>query len=94
MKCNSDFADESGTTCDKYAKNKYCTNTGEKGDGWDEKTYPYPISSYLNENGESPLVCPQCGCKLGNNVKLNVCIKHLVCFYTKLFFIELILIQF
>ena len=63
VKCNPDFKDENGEDCRKYLDQKYCTTNGEQGVGW---TPTYPIHSFLNKKGESPLACPQCGCKLGN----------------------------
>ena len=63
--CNPNFIDELGSNCQRYLDQKYCTIRGEEGDGWSLTTYP--IQSYLNKDGESPLVCPHCGCKLGNN---------------------------
>lgn len=65
LKCKANFTDDGGLTCDKYLKREYCTITGKAGKGWDTDTYGYPIQSYLNKDGDSPLVCPQCGCKLG-----------------------------
>ena len=65
MICNINFTDETGTNCESYKLNDYCTKTGEEGQGWKRNTFG-SIEKYLNKDNESALVCPQCGCKPGN----------------------------
>ena len=63
--CNSRYKDKDGFACDSYSRNNWCTETGDQGPAWDTD-YP-PIDEYYNANGETPLVCPQCGCNKGKN---------------------------
>ena len=68
LKCNINFTDETGTDCESYKINEYCTKTGEEGMGWKRNIFG-SLEKYLNKNNESALVCPQCGCKPGNSKK-------------------------
>ena len=66
--CNPSYKDKDNQTCNSYIKNNWCTETGTQGSAWDNFPQYPPIDEYFNEDGESPLVCPQCGCGKGNNV--------------------------
>ena len=66
--CNPNYKDKDNQTCNSYVKNNWCTETGTQGSAWDNFPQYPPIDEYFNEDGESPLVCPQCGCGKGNNV--------------------------
>ena len=71
LECNPKYKDKDGFACDAYSKNNWCTQTGGQGPAWDPD-YP-SIDDYYNANGETPLVCPQCGCNKGKKL-LNICI--------------------
>ena len=66
LECNPNYRDKDNVTCDTYIRRKWCTKTGGEGPAW-KKNYPNypPIEEYFNEKGETPLVCPQCGCGKG-----------------------------
>ena len=63
--CNPDFV-TGGTTCHVFAIDfELCTSSGDYGPNWDFST-----DGTFDDwavNGETPLVCPQCGCKEGNS---------------------------
>ena len=63
LECNPKFRDKDGLSCDSYTKNKWCTESGDQGPAWGSD-YP-SIDEYYNVDGETPLVCPQCGCNKG-----------------------------
>ena len=44
--------------------NEWCTESGAQGTRWNEVEYG-PLMDYKNKHGESPLVCPACGCGKG-----------------------------
>jgi len=50
--------------CDDFASRKYCTASGEKGDGWKGYygSYNHRLGWWTDEAGRTCLVCPQCGC--------------------------------
>ena len=58
--CNKYFEDRNGHSCQEYKYNKWCTSSGEYGDGWPENGGSFDDYS---SNDESATVCPQCGCK-------------------------------
>ena len=68
--CNPNYRDKDNVTCDTYIKRNWCTKTGGEGPKWNLEfdNYP-PIEEYFNEKGETPLVCPQCGCGKGTMYK-------------------------
>ena len=69
--------------CESYKSNAYCTKLGEEGYGWNQNIYG-SIAKYYNKNNETPLVCPQCGCKLGNDIELtNHQYEHILTKYRK-----------
>ena len=57
--------DKDNQTCETYIQNNWCTKYGEQGAGWNKFTGYPSIEKYFNEKGETPLVCPQCGCGKG-----------------------------
>ena len=66
--CNPDFSDDLGNgkrvfNCSAYEANKWCKD-GAQGPRWNEVEYG-PLKNYKNKHGESPLVCPSCGCGKG-----------------------------
>ena len=81
LKCNIDFKDENEMDCKSYKSNAYCTKQGEEGSGWNQNIFG-SIAKYYNKNNETPLVCPQCGCKLGNDIELtnhhHECIHNMI----------------
>ena len=81
LKCNIDFKDENEMDCKSYKSNAYCTKQGEEGSGWNQNIFG-SIAKYYNKNNETPLVCPQCGCKLGNDIELTN--HHHECIHTKI----------
>ena len=64
IECNPNYLDKDNVTCQEYIDKKYCTKNGRQGITWDDKSYP-TIDNYFNSKGETPLVCPQCGCGKG-----------------------------
>ena len=63
-KCNPNFLDNIGTTCQEYLDGEMCTSSGGYGFGWSYtfgKDTQYTFEHY-SKNGETVLVCPQCGC--------------------------------
>ena len=62
-KCNKSFVDTHGDTCQKYLSRHWCSSTGGYGENWHDG-----LGSFENysTNGESALVCPQCGCHSGS----------------------------
>ena len=67
--CNPDFSDDLGNgkkvfNCTDYKNNKWCDESGAQGPQWNEVEYG-PLNKYENKHGESPLVCPSCGCGKG-----------------------------
>ena len=66
--CNPDFVTK-GTTCHEFAIDYgLCTSSGDYGPYWDSRPWPMGDGTFDDwaVNGETPLVCPQCGCKEGN----------------------------
>ena len=64
-KCNREWkGKENNNTCDYYEKEKLCKKTGNhKGEMWDDDWGE--IADFTDKDGNSALVCPQCGCKEG-----------------------------
>ena len=58
--CNKDFEDLNRNTCQDYKYHKWCTSSGEYGDGWKENDGMFDDYS---RDQESATVCPQCGCE-------------------------------
>ena len=63
--CNPDFVpDFYAPTCQIFAVDlQRCTPSGDYGPGWDASWGTFEDYAV---NGETVLVCPQCGCKEGN----------------------------
>ena len=61
--CDPEYKDDDDMKCQDYIDNNWCTNNGEQGSNW-ELSYG-PIDEYFNTKGQTPLVCPQCGCGKG-----------------------------
>ena len=64
-KCNSKWKDKiNNNTCEYYEKEKLCKKTGDhKGEMWDDDWGTF--DDFKSIDGETLLVCPQCGCKEG-----------------------------
>ena len=60
-KCNPEFIDSGGYTCQDYADYKYCTSSGGYGPSWDSEFYG-DFEKWANDGYETARVCPQCGC--------------------------------
>ena len=64
--CNPNFVDSSGDSCDTYSSNGWCTPDGNDfergiyGEHWD---WDWGTFDDYSNNGETAVVCPQCGCK-------------------------------
>ena len=61
-KCNPDFVDSGNTNCQDHIDLDYCTSSGGYGQGWDKNWGTF--DNYAT-NGQTALVCPQCGCSDG-----------------------------
>ena len=67
--CNPDFTDDDGIrkkifACQNYTELEWCTSDEKQGKKWNEVKYGN-LANYTNKFGESPFVCPQCGCGRG-----------------------------
>ena len=64
--CNPNFVDKNGANCAKYQEKKWCMPTGGYGTHWNCQNCAYRHMGGTFEdyavNGETALVCPQCGC--------------------------------
>jgi len=60
--CNPNFVDKNGANCAKYQEKKWCMPTGGYGTHWN--TYGHMGGTFEDYavNGETALVCPECGC--------------------------------
>ena len=56
-RCKPNFYDRYGVNCEEYIEHKWCSSSGGYGTGWTWGTF----EDYSN-NGQTALVCPQCGC--------------------------------
>ena len=61
--CNSSFTDSSGDDCEKYKNGNYCSTNGDYGSGWQKS---WGTFEKYAKNGQTAIVCPQCGCINGN----------------------------
>ena len=61
-RCNPDFLDIVGWSCQDYADKKWCTFDGNYGEFWNRDWGNFDALEVLHENA---FVCPQCGCKEG-----------------------------
>ena len=53
--------DSKGYNCTQYAEYNWCTSTGGYGEGW--KPHEPLIFEDFAKDGETGIVCPECGCK-------------------------------
>ena len=62
--------------CDDFASRKYCTASGEKGDGWKGYygSYNHRLGWWTDEAGRTCLVCPQCGCGKSKRITLTIAV--------------------
>ena len=60
-KPNPHFVDSKGYNCKQYAEYKWCTSTGGYGEG--RKPHETWIFEDFAKDGETGIVCPECGCK-------------------------------
>ena len=69
VKCNKNFVDIHGYTCQKYFDRRWCSSTGgyhwSYGKNW--TVYPGTFEDH-SINDETALVCPQCGCYNGRYI--------------------------
>ena len=63
VKCNKNFVDKFGDTCQTYSDRHWCSSTGGYGENWHANYGPFEDYS---SNSETALVCPQCGCRNGS----------------------------
>jgi len=71
--CNPNFVDKVGKTCDDYLNKDWCTYNGELADELYNKAIDGGYGKHwelrwgtfddYSKNGETAVVCPQCGCK-------------------------------
>ena len=54
--------DKDGDNCRKYIRRKWCSSTGGYGSGWRSAWGTFEDYAV---NGQTALVCPQCGCGAG-----------------------------
>ena len=76
--CNANFVDSSNDTCSDYADNNYCTSDGSNdgyGTEWNKDEWG-SFDDYKNDDGETALVCPECGCKGGIKQFFIILILH------------------
>ena len=66
IQCNKNFMDSGGYTCQDYADYEYCTPFGGYGPGWNSEYYG-DFNRWANDNFETAIICPQCGCKRKSN---------------------------
>ena len=66
IQCDPNFIDSGGYTCQDYADYEYCTPFGGYGPGWDTEYYG-DFNRWANDNFETAIICPQCGCKKESN---------------------------
>merc|ERR1712136_508500 len=66
--CNPDFVDDLEENCADYKINELCTSTGDYGPGWEFNEDGSPADTFEEYavNGQTALVCPECGCGRGN----------------------------
>jgi len=64
--CNPDFVDNVDDNCATYKIKQYCTSTGDYGPGWNTRNSPDETFEDYAANGQTALVCPECGCGRGN----------------------------
>ena len=55
VSCNPNWSDEFGHDCQDWLDKGWCTSSGFSSGYY-----------YVNDFGQTPLVCPECGCKEGN----------------------------
>ena len=67
--CDRDFRDKQGMNCKMYAYFKWCNTFGNYGDGWDSNIFG-TFEDSADSNGNTAIVCPQCGCKGHNNHRI------------------------
>merc|ERR1712168_1679810 len=53
--------DDNPKTCQRYIEEEWCTKDGALGPRW--KDHWGSFTDYADVNGNTALVCPQCGCK-------------------------------
>ena len=72
--CNPDFVDDLEDNCSAYKINKYCTSTGDYGPGWEFNEDGSPADTFEEYavNGQTALVCPECGCGRGNQILIAI----------------------
>ena len=76
--CNADFKDSGDESCSDYANNNYCTSDGSNdgyGTEWNKDEWG-SFDDYKNDDGETALVCPECGCKGGIKQFFIILILH------------------
>ena len=67
--CDPDWIDKSGDSCVKYKEKSWCTPSGDYGANWPDDDPSETFEKYA-KNGQTALVCPQCGCSAkGTNMK-------------------------
>ena len=59
-RCNPRFIDSGGYTCQDYKDYEFCTSVGGYGPGW--KSNYGDFYKWANEDGETAIVCIECGC--------------------------------
>jgi hypothetical protein len=62
---DSNFADSDNFSCEQYVKLEWCTSPREYGTNWNSKWGTF--DDHLDINGNTALVCPECGCVETNN---------------------------
>jgi len=60
--CNPNFVDKNGANCAKYREKKWCFPSGGYGHFWGTYDHEGGTMEDYAVNGETALVCPQCGC--------------------------------
>jgi len=73
--CNPDFVDNAGDTCQMYADNDWCTDTGDYGNSWIDNWGTF--EAYPDGNGATATVCPQCGCEGPSLLDISICCRDL-----------------
>ena len=58
--CNPSFIDSGGYTCQDYKDYEFCTSVGGYGPGW--KSNYGDFYKWANEDGETAIICKECGC--------------------------------
>ena len=60
--CNPNFVDKNGANCAKYREKKWCFPSGGYGHFWGTYDHEGGTMEDYAVDGETALVCPQCGC--------------------------------